>query len=1018
MLLELLLVGVLRDAAACRLRAARRRASSRPNSVGNRTCARCGCARCRRRPCCARAARSTGAARSSSTPRARVARRDHAETRAAAAWLRAADPARGTLDSSHRGYREDRSSDLGRAARAGRRPRRRRGRRRPEAACCVAGGPSPRPSWAGFDAFVRFIAPQLASVDEYALPQPFMAQVEPGSRSSARRPCGCSSRLRRTPRCGHRAGRRRRPRRPARRRRRRPRRGARDGAEPPPLALAALDGGDDDDGDGDDEAPPPLPALGRQPSSGSGTIAPADAAAAADAPPPALARQASADVVQRFQAMASWEASNHPMVLFKRDAHGGGGVAGVDVLSLQRGYADAYIPERSELRQNLEAQGVDFDKDWATLANAEGARLLREVEGLDGSRPGGAHSLDGGYVLTVDNLLKMLSIQLRLRARLPVVVMGETGCGKSSLVRNLCKILGAPLHTLNVHGGMGDREIVAWVERALALPRARRRAARALPRRGEHVQRDGALQGGRHRPLPRRPPAAGQRRARRGVQSVQPARRARDARRRGDGRARLRAPSRRRRRGRRAARERRHGHQGPAARPRVPRAPAAREHGLALYTRDVRARSGSEAQRPFSRALFSEPFRSTTSTTLARSRPRPSACTSTQCSARSSASSAASTTATARARATAAAAVAARARPRPRRARRGPGLGAARGAGAGAGAAAAGGWWRRPEPFEELADVFATLVCAGRGPRALGGGERSVASLRDVARCVKVYGWFGAHPRDGRGGRRVDARRLLRRAAERARRDPARGRARDRVLLPRASRATSGASSCRRSRARGATCSSPGTRARGGRVRRSRRVRLRGARRRGRARRRRRRRRRRRGRARRQLLLLRAVPAAVPLAEPRAGRVPRHRRRGEPRALGAHARRRRHRAQRGAVREPLHDRRRDAQPDPHLRDRQARLVQVARDGARERESQRRRERRRVPARAARGRGLPVPVLAALDVGRDRADVRVGAALPAREPRHGRRRAARRGRPRRAEPAPAAQGAAQGARRRA
>ena len=32
-----------------------------------------------------------------------------------------------------------------------------------------------------------------------------------------------------------------------------------------------------------------------------------------------------------------------------------------------------------------------------------------------------------GYVLTIDNMLKMLSIQLRLRFHLPVVIMGETG---------------------------------------------------------------------------------------------------------------------------------------------------------------------------------------------------------------------------------------------------------------------------------------------------------------------------------------------------------------------------------------------------------------------------------------------------------------------------------------------------------------------------------------------------------------------------------------------------------------
>lgn len=83
------------------------------------------------------------------------------------------------------------------------------------------------------------------------------------------------------------------------------------------------------------------------------------------------------------------------------------------------------------------------------------------------------------------------------------------------------------------------------------------------------------------------------------------------------------------------------------------------------------------------------------------------------------------------------------------------GAGAASGGGGGARGAAGGPGalhnaalfrWRQPSPFEELVDVFATLVCAAQEcVRALGGGERSVASLRDVARCVKVYRWFGEH---------------------------------------------------------------------------------------------------------------------------------------------------------------------------------------------------------------------------------------------------------------------------------
>lgn len=36
-------------------------------------------------------------------------------------------------------------------------------------------------------------------------------------------------------------------------------------------------------------------------------------------------------------------------------------------------------------------------------------------------------SIDPSYVLTVDNLLKMLSILLRLKNNTPVCIMGETG---------------------------------------------------------------------------------------------------------------------------------------------------------------------------------------------------------------------------------------------------------------------------------------------------------------------------------------------------------------------------------------------------------------------------------------------------------------------------------------------------------------------------------------------------------------------------------------------------------------
>lgn len=141
--------------------------------------------------------------------------------------------------------------------------------------------------------------------------------------------------------------------------------------------------------------------------------------------PPIIVRQSSEEVVRRFQKMISWEESDHPIVLFKMDMFGD--VHGVDILSLNCHFVDRYI--HGDLKRSLEENHFDFNRDWSNISNEAGVQLIRNVEGLTDSHRGGIDSLEAGYVMTVDNILKMLIIQLRLRFNLPVVIMGETGCG-------------------------------------------------------------------------------------------------------------------------------------------------------------------------------------------------------------------------------------------------------------------------------------------------------------------------------------------------------------------------------------------------------------------------------------------------------------------------------------------------------------------------------------------------------------------------------------------------------------
>ena len=81
------------------------------------------------------------------------------------------------------------------------------------------------------------------------------------------------------------------------------------------------------------------------------------------------------------------------------------------------------------------------------------------------------------YVFTADNYFKMALILLRIRAGIPVIMMGETGCGKTSLIRKLSELLnnGAKnkMKTLNIHAGTSDKDIINFLEKKV-IPKAKK----------------------------------------------------------------------------------------------------------------------------------------------------------------------------------------------------------------------------------------------------------------------------------------------------------------------------------------------------------------------------------------------------------------------------------------------------------------------------------------------------------------------------------------------------------------
>jgi len=71
--------------------------------------------------------------------------------------------------------------------------------------------------------------------------------------------------------------------------------------------------------------------------------------------------------------------------------------------------------------------------------------------------------LNEDYVFTHDNFIKMVMINLRMNARVPLVIMGETGCGKTSLIKALASLKRAEMIIFNIHAGIDNNKILEFV---------------------------------------------------------------------------------------------------------------------------------------------------------------------------------------------------------------------------------------------------------------------------------------------------------------------------------------------------------------------------------------------------------------------------------------------------------------------------------------------------------------------------------------------------------------------------
>ncbi|XP_026523023.1 E3 ubiquitin-protein ligase RNF213 [Notechis scutatus] len=176
-----------------------------------------------------------------------------------------------------------------------------------------------------------------------------------------------------------------------------------------------------------------------------------------------------------FLLRKKWETEPHPYIFFNKDCVSMTFI-GFHLQCSNNGSIDAINPLNGniikrnvmtrQLFRGLHLQRVPFNINFDTLTRAEKIEKLCMVLGIQWPT-----DPDETYELTTDNILKMLAIEMRFRCGIPVVLMGETGCGKTRLIKYLCELRksGANpdnLKLVKVHGGTTADAIYAKVREA------------------------------------------------------------------------------------------------------------------------------------------------------------------------------------------------------------------------------------------------------------------------------------------------------------------------------------------------------------------------------------------------------------------------------------------------------------------------------------------------------------------------------------------------------------------------
>ena len=116
--------------------------------------------------------------------------------------------------------------------------------------------------------------------------------------------------------------------------------------------------------------------------------------------------------------------------------------------------------------QNISIKNNETLRNFRKLNNNEILENLLRFLNVSSLTSEQKKAILGTYVYTPDNFIKVVLILLRIRAKIPIIMMGETGCGKTTLIEMASKLINKgkiSIKKMNIHAGIVDEDIIKFM---------------------------------------------------------------------------------------------------------------------------------------------------------------------------------------------------------------------------------------------------------------------------------------------------------------------------------------------------------------------------------------------------------------------------------------------------------------------------------------------------------------------------------------------------------------------------